>query len=168
MLDRLAALYEEIDRAAEHLAHLHADRLRCGPGCSSCCIDNITVFAVEASNIGKHNVDLLSQGTPHPVGACALLDDRGLCRIYEHRPYVCRTQGLPIRWIEEREDGEAVEMRDICPLNEKGPPVEALPEETCWTIGPFEERLSSLQGLFGKGAMTRIALRDLFRKTEKA
>ena len=168
ILEQLAALYEEIDRAAVHLAHLHADRLHCGPGCSSCCIDNITVFVVEASNIRKHNADLLSKGIPHPAGACAFLDDRGNCRIYKHRPYVCRTQGLPIRWIEEREDGETVEMRDICAVNEKGSPVEVLPAETCWTIGPFEERLSSLQGLLGNGARTRIALRDLFRKTKKA
>ena len=30
---------------------------------------------------------------------------------------VCRTQGLPLRFIEETDDGLA-EFRDICPLND--------------------------------------------------
>jgi hypothetical protein len=62
------------------------------------------------------------------------------------------------------EDGNVVEMRDICPLNEKGPPVEELPGDACWTIGPAEERLAALQHRAGNGIMTRVALRDLFRK----
>ena len=34
-----------------------------------------------------------------PEGACAFLDGEGGCRVYPDRPYVCRTQGLPLRWI---------------------------------------------------------------------
>jgi Fe-S-cluster containining protein len=84
------------------------------------------------------------------------LDDEKRCRIYAHRPYVCRTQGLPLRWIED-EGEEIYEARDICPLNAEGPPLEELPAEECWSIGPFEERLAREQK---DGA--RVALRSLF------
>jgi hypothetical protein len=60
--------------------------------------------------------------------------------------------------------GNVIELRDICPLNERGTPVEELPEEACWTIGPFEERLSAIQLQAGNGVMTRVALRGLFRE----
>jgi hypothetical protein len=63
-------------------------------------------------------------------------------------------------------DGRAVEMRDICSLNESGIPVEELDREACWTIGPFEEKLAALQFQIDKGKLNRIALRDLFMVQE--
>ena len=92
---------------------------------------------------------------------CAFLDAEGACRIYADRPYVCRTQGLPLRWIEEDFD-ETIEYRDICPLNAAGEPVEDLEAADCWTIGPFEEELSMIQA--GTGDSARVPLRDLFTK----
>jgi hypothetical protein len=159
MLEALAALHAEVDRETRRLHVLHAERLQCRRGCSSCCVDELTVFDVEAELIRRHHADLLSAGTPHVHGACAFLDDDGACRIYAHRPYVCRTQGLPLRWIDER-DGQPVELRDICPLNEAGEPVEHLAVEACWTLGPFEERLARLRLAAG-----RTRLRDLFATT---
>jgi len=76
---------------------------------------------------------------------CAFLDDAGACRIYSHRPYVCRSQGVPLRWTDEDEAGDLVELRDICPLNEAGTPIEALPAESCWSIGWAETALAQLQ-----------------------
>ena len=141
---------------------LHVGRLRCRRGCASCCVDGLTVFAVEAEAIRRHHADLLAGGTPHPPGACAMLDAEGGCRVYDHRPYVCRTQGLPLRWIGETDDGSLVELRDICPLNDPGPPIETLPADSCWPLGPVEGRLADLQRSADGGAMTRIPLRDLF------
>jgi Fe-S-cluster containining protein len=46
-----------------------------------------------------------TQSTP-----CPNLDDAGLCMMYEHRPLVCRTFGLPLR--EKR-----VYLGDVCELN---------------------------------------------------
>ncbi|MEL6543642.1 MAG: YkgJ family cysteine cluster protein, partial [Myxococcota bacterium] len=92
---------------------------------------------------------------PAPAGQCAFLDGEKACRIYPVRPYVCRSQGVPLRWI----DGKA-ERRDICPLNEAGEPLETLSPEECFTLGPVEERLALLQAL--RSSDERIALRDLF------
>lgn len=158
----LMDLHDKVDRAVDGLVQLHGDRLRCGPGCTDCCIDELTVFEVEADRIRDGARALLEQQEPGPSGACAMLDDEGRCRVYEHRPYVCRTQGLPLRWIDEIEPGQAVEYRDICELNEAGPMVELLPEEACWSIGLTEQRLAQLQARHPAGRGARVPLRTLF------
>ena len=162
-LAALEALIREVDARSAQLSELHAGRLQCRLGCKACCVDEITVFDLEAANIRRHHDSLLASESPHPPGACAFLDEAGACRIYAQRPYVCRTQGLPLRWLDEGSDGEPVELRDICPLNEAGPPLEQLPEEHCWSIGEFEGRLAELQRSSSGGSLRRVALRALFR-----
>jgi Fe-S-cluster containining protein len=161
---RLHSLHDEIDRETAGLAARHRARLHCGRGCNACCVDGLTVFEVEAERIRRAHPELLREGAPHPPGACAFLGDAGECRVYAERPYVCRTQGLPLRWIEEDERGERVERRDICPLNEQGEPLEALPERACWTLGPYEERLRGIQEAADGGTGRRVALRALFER----
>jgi len=159
-LDAITSFHADIDRAARRLQLVHAARLQCREGCSSCCVDDLTVFEVEAVQVRRHHAELLASGTPHAVGACAFLDERGACRIYAERPYVCRTQGLPLRWSEEGDGGD-VERRDICPLNEAGEPIAQLRADACWTLGPAEERLALLQLTADPGSR-RTRLRDLF------
>jgi uncharacterized protein len=165
LLSRLEAVYRSVDEQSRRLAEYHGERLRCSRGCCVCCVDEITVFEVEAHCIMHHGAELLAESVPHEEGACAFLDENGDCRIYEARPYVCRTQGLPLRWLDETPDDELVEMRDICPLNDPGPPIEDLPEEACWTIGPVEQSLAELQASLDGGALRRVSLRSLFRKS---
>lgn len=161
--ETLEQFYDAVDARADRLSEVHSGRLNCKKGCSSCCVDEITVFRVEADRILERHRDLLETGVQHPPGACAFLDGEGACRIYEDRPYVCRTQGLPLRWFDEYE-GQTVEFRDICPLNEEGPlPVEELPAEDCWTIGEFESRLAKIEASAHRGAGRRVPLRSLFR-----
>jgi len=166
MNKELTAFYEEVDRRVSRLAEHHAKRLRCARGCTSCCVDGITVFEIEADNIRSRHPDLLKEGETGPRGACAFLDGEGACRIYKDRPYVCRTQGLPLRWLEETLEG-TVEYRDICPLNEEGEPVEDLEADECWTIGEFEGKLASLQKRIFNNRLLRVPLRGLFLKHSK-
>lgn len=156
----LERIYRDVDETARRLAAVHGARLRCRAGCSRCCVDGTTVFAIEAARIRNRRAALLRDEGPRPRGACAFLDVAGRCRIYADRPYVCRTQGLPLRWTEERGGGGEAELRDICPLNDPGTPVEELAPEECWTIGPFEERLALADIAFDGGG--RVALRSLF------
>jgi uncharacterized protein len=149
-------LHQEIDTRAAELAETHRDRLVCRQGCFGCCVDDITVFEVEGEKIRNGAAELLATAEPHPPGRCAFLGAEGECRIYDLRPYVCRTQGLPLRWIDEEAEAE---YRDICTLNdETGTPLEELPAEECWTIGEYEERLARMNG-----SAKRVALRDLWR-----
>jgi Fe-S-cluster containining protein len=130
-------------------------------------VDGITVFSVEAERIRRRHGELLAGGAPHAPGACAFLDEEGSCRIYADRPYVCRTQGLPLRWLEEsgEEPGaDIVERRDICPLNAESLPPSSLDEEECWQIGPAELRLGEIEERFSRGKPRRVCLRELFRR----
>ena len=160
----LCELHAEVDALAADLVRAHAERLHCARGCASCCIDELTVLPIEAARIAVAHAELLASGEPHPAGACAFLGDDLACRIYEDRPYVCRTQGLPLRWFEEDEHDEIVEQRDICPLNLEGPELTAMPEDAFWLIGPFEQRLLDVQDQEDPVGTERVSLRGLFRK----
>jgi len=151
-------LHATVDQLVAPLVARHRERLSCGPGCASCCLDGLSVFEVEAALIRRRCAEVLAE-EPHPPGACAFLDAEQRCRIYAQRPYVCRTQGLPLRWAEQ-EGEEVVEARDICPLNLEGEPLDELSPEDCWTLGPVERRLASAQERLGGD--TRVALRALF------
>jgi Fe-S-cluster containining protein len=162
-LTKLMSLHAEVDERVAELTRRHADRMRCKRGCCDCCADGITVFEIEAERIRLHHAQLLESEQPHAEGACAFLDERGACRIYEDRPYVCRTQGLPLRWLDRDDEGETVEMRDICPQNDsEESPVEYLPASDCWTLGPYEFRLSRSQVAYRGAPPRRVALRSLF------
>ncbi len=161
ILKELEAFHAEVDRETAKLETIHAERLECKAGCADCCVDDFSVFDVEAERIRRRHKVLLSVMTPHPEGACAFLDHENHCLIYDCRPYVCRTQGLPLSWTETRDDGSVREFRDICPLNEEGEPIEDLDRESCWVIGPFEGKLAELQRRWGNGKMKRVKLRDL-------
>ncbi len=86
-----------------------------------------------------------------------MLGAEGECRVYASRPYVCRTQGLPLRWAEA-----GTERRDICPLNDAAGDLLELPPEACWTLGPVEQRLAAAQARASGGEATRVTLRSLF------
>jgi hypothetical protein len=160
----IARLHDDVDASSLPLFEAHADRLQCRLGCNACCIDELTVFEVEADRIRAEHADLLANAEPHAPGACAFLGDQGECRVYASRPYVCRTQGLPLRWFVEDVEGDVVERRSICDLNVPGEPIDALDDEACWLIGPVEHRLIGLQARIDGEGVKRVALRDLFRR----
>lgn len=167
VLAELLVLHAEIDARIAQVSASYAGQLTCKPGCRDCCRDDLTVFGIEALRIRAFCRQLLEEEKPHPKGGCAFLSPEGHCRIYEHRPYVCRTQGLPLRWIEDDN-----EYRDICPLNAPAADPGALEPEHCWEIGPFEDLLRRLQERLERGTahtptpltkgLQRIALRSLF------
>jgi hypothetical protein len=171
-LTALRDFHRETDSRARELAGRLGDRLQCRRGCASCCLDGLTVLPLEAERIRTNHADLLRDGVPHPAGGCAFLDAEGSCRVYSDRPYVCRTQGLPLRWFEAASEGDdaqpsVVEHRDICPLNDSGPPLAELSDEDCWLLGPAEAELAKLAeaaACDGESApLERVALRSLFR-----
>jgi hypothetical protein len=164
-LSALDRLHRRIDLEASRLERRHADRLTCRSGCSACCLDGLTVRAIEADLIRREHPELLADAEPHAPGACAFLDGEGACRIYADRPSVCRSQGLPLRMFFEDENDEIVEHRDICPLNlDGGPPLEELGEEEFWLIGPVELELAELERSSTSAEPQRVALRSLFEK----
>jgi len=158
--DKIRLLHAQVDERARRISKALGRDMRCGPGCINCCQDDLTVFEIEALRIRQDYPHVLQQ-SPAPKGRCAFLSTDDCCRIYDARPYVCRTQGLPLRWLDESDEGW-VEYRDICPENEGDPPVETLHEDRCFEIGPAEETLRELQMEISDGELTRVELRKLF------
>ncbi|MFT6395961.1 MAG: hypothetical protein ACJAYU_000703 [Bradymonadia bacterium] len=152
-LDPIDKLHAQISGSAATLEVRHEALLQCRSGCSGCCVDELTVFDVEADRIRRDFPEVLREEAG-PAGACAFLDSEGRCRVYAARPYVCRTQGLPIRWFA----GDPVaEYRDICELNDTGLLTTFEPDE-CWLIGPTEHALAGL-----RRSDERVPLRSLFK-----
>jgi hypothetical protein len=159
------ALHKLVDGLIAPLEAAQGATRHCRRGCAGCCVDGLTVTAVEAALLQRRHASLFAEQAPHPKGACAILDAQGACRAYADRPYVCRTQGLPLRWADEGPDGVPVERRDVCPLNDPGgEALVHLPAADCWTLGPVEQRLGAAQALATPDETPRIALRSLFRR----
>ena len=106
-------LIEEVEHLAAPIAERLHEHLRCAPGCASCCRP-FSLSPLEAALIAEH---LKSEpdtacASPGP-GNCRFLA-RDLCTAYQNRPLICRTQGLPIGYIDEM--NEQIEV-SACPLN---------------------------------------------------
>lgn len=104
-------LVEEIEEQIARLDHRFRTILKCGPGCAECCI-SFSVLPLEAALISA----ALEGRTARPDREdtqCVLLEN-DLCSIYTARPIICRTQGLPIGYVDEEEGNINV---SACPLN---------------------------------------------------
>ena len=117
-------LLRKIDEYATTLTRNHPDLITCHAGCCECCVGGLTVFPVEAE-VMRRGLRLLGPAEQKSLAAhlrslgecgdddpCPLLVD-GLCGCYDSRPILCRTHGLPVRFIAETEVVEC----DICPHN---------------------------------------------------
>lgn len=127
MTDFYRQLIKQVDKLTAKLSSHYAQHLVCRAGCSGCCHHHLSVFAVEAATVreavealpeslrarlqqqAREVLELETRG--ERVACPMLINDR--CSIYESRPLICRTQGLPL--LIKAEDGEA--DVDFCPLN---------------------------------------------------
>ena len=106
------ALIAEIDtKMARLVQDRFIGRLRCQAGCDSCCI-RFSVLPIEAAFIAT--VVPRSLPLPNEGGdRCCFLRE-GMCTIYMYRPVLCRTQGVPLGYVDEV--AGTIEV-SACPLN---------------------------------------------------
>lgn len=164
----LKELYRKVDAFQDNLSSESKAFSQCRKGCSRCCMVDLSVFRVEADNIREWYTSLSSSEKKSlkekwendtPSGQCSFLCEDS-CTIYEARPLICRSQGLPLRF---QEGGET--YVDICPLNEdmmevvKG--VEILNLDLLNTI------LSKIEAMEG-GERLRVDLTDLKKEFLKS
>lgn len=139
MSEEYRALVHKVSAFCQTQAERYRADMACGPGCSSCCHAWLSVCAVEEAQLraaiaalpaekraeladrGRRELAREQRGERAP--RCALLDADGRCSVYEHRPLVCRTQGLALRYPHGVVPVSAVRERlangDVtcCPLN---------------------------------------------------
>lgn len=120
-------LQENASNFFDKIHQKHAASMECKKGCSKCCKTDISIFEIESQRISDWFLSLEIDEqkrlkdmwqTPHQEGYCTFLySDQ--CTIYEARPLICRTQGLPLYVASEN-------VLDYCPLNFKNgdPPKE--------------------------------------------
>lgn len=164
LLAEYLAAREKIDTAARAIAARRASDLACTRGCSSCCVAGLEVLSVEAFALQEH---LDAHGPSRPPapspGSCAFLDEDGACTVYEARPVLCRTHGLPLRLAEPRTGARAfrvLEDVEVCALNfteAKPAPADVLDgERLSALLLVVEQRFRAAAGL--EGPYERIPL----------
>lgn len=158
-------LIKEVDGAVTDMAELHGDQLRCKPGCCQCCTIS-SVLEIEAA-IVRQAVARLDADVRESIRhyraktPCPFLVD-SLCVIYESRPLICRTHGLPIAYIDHEQ--EAIEV-SVCPLNFSAN--YAFGRDELFFIDNFNTRLGELnysyctaKGLDAKSRVAITAMKD--------
>lgn len=112
--EKYAALRNEIARRSDYLEDAHIKHINCKNGCDLCCMD-YSIFPVEFYFI----LDELKKKQTKPTSKnnvndkiCAFLKNSS-CTIYDNRPIICRTHGLPLLFANDDGDWEL----SVCDLN---------------------------------------------------
>lgn len=142
-LRNLRALRHKVDHHGDRVMMAHARHFACRSGCDGCCQTERSVTDVEYAAL-EVAVDRLPAETldrlraQRPTQHCSLLLD-GRCSVYEERPIICRSHGLPLL-IEEQ--------LDVCPLNFTEGDVAELPVEDVLSVGTVTAILVTLNQLY--------------------
>jgi Fe-S-cluster containining protein len=171
-----------VDWLTAKLQARYSKHLVCRAGCSGCCHHHLSVFAVEAEEaraaieslpapirvrLEEQAREVINREARGEQVSCPMLvDDR--CSIYESRPLICRTQGLPM--LMEAEDGGS--EVDFCPLNFTGAgAVDDLDEDHLVPLEALNLRLALLNlehcretGLGDEASGERIKMADVILK----
>lgn len=160
-LRNLRALRHKLAHHAGRLETIHARHLLCRKGCDGCCQTERTVAAVEYRALSEA-VDRLPAETRQRLRAqvdeehCSLLLD-GACAVYEERPVICRSHGLPLVM-----EGQ----RDVCPLNFTEGDIDALPDDELLSVDALTAILVAVNQLYcqeeSEDASLRRPVGDLF------
>lgn len=140
-------LRNDIDAEISGFEKMHAAQLKCKKGCDSCC-ESLTIFPLEFMAIKKELGD--SVELPKKLlfnkftKSCRFLVN-GECQIYNSRPIICRTQGMPLLY--ENRNGSGFEL-SVCHLNFVGVNVSTFNMENALYMAPFNSRLYLLNSEF--------------------
>ncbi len=120
LLREYDAVVVKVDAAVAVAKDAAKDAVTCSAGCDSCCVDGLSVVAVEAAAIARfcdeNDVDYVPKGFGH----CVFLDVDGRCAVYAARPLLCRTHGLALRMRGEPTRGSLRVLENdvsVCSLN---------------------------------------------------
>jgi len=132
ILHNYQRLLNKVDEFNSRIIQRYRKNISCGYGCSDCCQQNLNLLPLEYSFLQK-GFALLPEPMKKIVRKRAaqglgdhtpcLLLYHGACVLYERRPIICRTHGLPLFIME----GDK-ERRDCCPKNFTSYRLEVVPQ----------------------------------------
>ena len=134
-LHRLRELAQTIDRDFAAIRQRHDACMECRSGCSDCCRARLSVTHVEVELMrrglerlpAKTRRELADQARDPQREMCPALDPEGRCTIYDSRPLICRSYGVPLR---RRREVELVNppTLEVCDKNFQDVSLRMLPE----------------------------------------
>ena len=156
-------LSDRVDLFHVRVNDSYPEALNCRVGCSSCCHQHLSVVPLEWRRI-RAAVESLStasrEGLARRVQAgrsdprCPLLGDDERCQVYDARPMICRSHGLPIQI-------GIPPVRDVCPLNfTDGPHIESLESDLVLDVERINQMLGLMCTLEGDDPTARVDLFD--------
>jgi Fe-S-cluster containining protein len=109
---RLRVHLRLIDRDVAPVVERYRAHIECRAGCSDCCHQTFRVSEIEGAYLREGLAtlpaatrdDILARARAYVPDArqpCPVLDDDGRCRLYAHRPRICRKYGIPL-WHPDR------------------------------------------------------------------
>ena len=119
---RLRVHLQVIDDGVAPIVQRYREHIECRKGCSDCCHQVFRVSEIEgallreglAAASEQTRADILRRAKdyrPDERQPCPVLSPDGSCRLYDHRPRICRKYGIPL-WHPDR----PAEVR-TCPKN---------------------------------------------------
>lgn len=151
-LENYLALVQRVDELCSATHSQFEEEISCRPGCDACC-RHLSIFAVEGAALREalsalpppEAAELLEAASAAtPEGPCPLLRN-GLCRLYEARPIICRTHGLPLLVNRDGESGV-----DFCPENFTG--LDKIPGSAVIDLERLNSILTAVNALFLQGS----------------
>jgi uncharacterized protein len=101
-------LLEQVDKWTAEMVQRYKAHLACKKGCDLCCQRKFSVSTVEAYNIASLFRQLpvaVQKDVRKKKSSCRFLVG-GACSVYEARPVICRTYGLPSLHRNEKNEAE--------------------------------------------------------------
>jgi uncharacterized protein len=147
-LENYRALLLRVDEMCSQTAARFDSQITCRPGCDACC-RHLSIFAVEAAALHRAlcllpapEADFIRQAASvaQPESPCPLLHG-GLCLLYQARPIICRTHGLPL--LVNRDGASGI---DFCPENFRG--VASIPGSAVLDLDRLNATLAAINTLF--------------------
>jgi len=107
-------LLADIDNQSNKLEKEHSEQIVCKKGCDTCCMD-YSILPIEFHSILK---DLKENKITPEISVRPKSDEciflvNHVCTIYNQRPIICRTHGLPLLFMNENNEWEL----SACDLN---------------------------------------------------
>lgn len=141
------ALRKKVDTLSSSLSRQHATHLQCKRGCDLCCMDYSILpvefyYILEELKTQRFKTENLQLNKKKDED-CIFLKNHA-CTIYELRPLICRTHGLPLLYAND--DGEW--ELSACELNFRDFNFEKFSEENTFPQDKFNSKLFLLNREF--------------------
>ena len=148
LLGNYRELVHKVDRLCREIESEFREHLACRDGCDGCC-RHLSLFPVEAvalasalDDLPDHEAASVRERVRHGSDdqVCPLLVN-SRCLLYAARPIICRTHGLPLLTVRDRN-----RHVDFCPLNFQG--LRSLPGNAVIDLDRLNTALAAVNLLF--------------------